>query len=108
MGVVMLDKSYSWVIYDQEKQNRNWVDMPHEEEIIGTPLYEHATDYITLLDNGDRVMVRKSDNFIFSNNYTNIMNDEERSVALERARLEKERIQSIQKMYRAYSPYLKR
>lgn len=104
----MSDNSHSWVVYDQEKQNRNWVDMPNSDEIIGTPLYEHATDYITLLDSGDRVMVRKSDNFIFSNNYTNIMNDEERAVALERARLEKEKTQSLRKMYKTFSPYSRR
>lgn len=98
----MTNKQVDWVVYDQEKQNRNWVSMPKDSEIIGTPLYEHATDYITMLDTGERVMVRKSDSFIFSNNYTNVMSDSERKEAINRARAERERISNIQKTYKFY------
>ncbi len=54
-----------WVVYEEEKKTRKWVDMP--KEYIGSPLYEHATDYITILETGERVMVRKKDGFIFEN-----------------------------------------
>lgn len=54
-----------WVVYEEEKQTRKWVDMP--KDYIGSPLYEHATDYITLLDTGERVMVRKKDGYVFPN-----------------------------------------
>lgn len=54
-----------WVVYEEEKKTREWVDMP--KEYIGSPLYEHATDYITILETGERVMVRKKDGFIYKN-----------------------------------------
>ena len=54
-----------WVVYEEEKKTRKWVDMP--KDYIGSPLYEHATDYITILETGERVMVRKKDGFIFEN-----------------------------------------
>lgn len=54
-----------WVVYEEEKQTRKWVKMP--KEWIGSPLYEHATDFITLLDTGERVMVRKKDGYVFPN-----------------------------------------
>lgn len=54
-----------WVVYEEEKKTRKWVDMP--KEYIGSPLYEHATDYITILETGERVMVRKKDGFIYKN-----------------------------------------
>ena len=54
-----------WVVYEEEKKTRKWVDMP--KEYIGSPLYEHATDYITVLETGERVMVRKKDGYVFPN-----------------------------------------
>lgn len=54
-----------WVVYEEEKKTRKWVDMP--KEYIGSPLYEHATDYITILETGERVMVRKKDGYVFPN-----------------------------------------
>lgn len=54
-----------WVVYEEEKKTRKWVDMP--KDYIGSPLYEHATDYITILETGERVMVRKKDGFIYKN-----------------------------------------
>lgn len=54
-----------WVVYEEEKKTRKWVDMP--KDYIGSPLYEHATDYITVLETGERVMVRKKDGFVFEN-----------------------------------------
>ena len=54
-----------WVVYEEEKQTRKWVGMP--KELFGIPLFEHATDYISILDNGEKVMVRKKDGFVFPN-----------------------------------------
>lgn len=54
-----------WVVYEEEKKTRKWVDMP--KDYVGSPLYEHATDYITILETGERVMVRKKDGFIYKN-----------------------------------------
>ena len=54
-----------WVVYEEEKKTREWVDMP--KDYIGSPLYEHATDYITVLETGERVMVRKKDGFVYKN-----------------------------------------
>lgn len=54
-----------WVVYEEEKKTRKWVDMP--KDYIGSPLYEHATDYITVLETGERVMVRKKDGYVFPN-----------------------------------------
>lgn len=54
-----------WVVYEEEKKTREWVDMP--KNYIGSPLYEHATDYITVLETGERVMVRKKDGFVYKN-----------------------------------------
>ena len=54
-----------WVVYEGEKKTRKWVDMP--KDYIGSPLYEHATDYITVLETGERVMVRKRDGFVYKN-----------------------------------------
>ena len=54
-----------WVVYEEEKQTRKWVQMP--KELFGIPLFEHATDYISILNNGEKVMVRKKDGFVFPN-----------------------------------------
>lgn len=54
-----------WVVYEEEKKTRKWVNMP--KDYIGSPLYEHATDYITVLETGERVMVRKKDGYVFPN-----------------------------------------
>ena len=60
-----------WVVYSEEKETLNkWVAMP--ENVIGRPLYEHWNYYIAILPSGERVMVRKRDNFVFENgNSTN-------------------------------------
>ena len=60
-----------WVVYSEEKQEiGKWVDMPYN--VIGKPLFEHWSYYIAILPSGERVMVRKRDNFVFENgNSTN-------------------------------------
>ena len=60
-----------WVVYSDEKQEiGKWVDMP--ATVIGKPLFEHWSYYIAILPNGERIMVRKRDNFVFENgNSTN-------------------------------------
>ena len=60
-----MSKSIDWVVYEEEKQTRKWVNMP--KEWLGNPLFEHATDYISILDSGEKVMVRKKDGFVFPN-----------------------------------------
>ena len=60
-----MEEKKSWVVFEEERTRREWVEMPFK--IIGTPLYEHATDYISELDDGSRVMIRKSDSFIYPN-----------------------------------------
>ena len=45
-----MSKSIDWVVYEEEKQTRKWVNMPKEG--LGIPLFEHATDYISILDSG--------------------------------------------------------
>lgn len=60
-----MEEKKSWVVFEEERTRRGWVEMPFK--IIGTPLYEHATDYISELDDGSRVMIRKSDSFIYPN-----------------------------------------
>lgn len=54
-----------WVVYEEEKKTRKWVDMP--KDYVGSPLYEHATDYITILETGEKVMVRKKDGYVYKN-----------------------------------------
>ena len=54
-----------WVVFEEEKSTRDWVEMP--KDIVGFPLFEHATDYITILESGERVMIRKEDGYIFPN-----------------------------------------
>ena len=60
-----MSMNVEWVVYEEEKQTRKWVKMP--KELFGIPLFEHATDYISILDNGEKVMVRKKDGFVFPN-----------------------------------------
>ena len=60
-----MSKSIDWVVYEEEKQTRKWVNMP--KEWLGIPLFEHATDYISILDSGEKVMVRKKDGYVFPN-----------------------------------------
>lgn len=55
----------TWQVYEEEKLTRDWVDIP--DDYIGTPIAEHAKDYITILDTGERVMVRKTDNYVLNN-----------------------------------------
>ena len=59
-----MEEKKGWVVFE-ERTRREWVEMPFK--IIGTPLYEHATDYISELSDGSRVMIRKSDSFIYPN-----------------------------------------
>lgn len=54
-----------WEVFEEEKFSRGWVSMP--KDYIGTPIYEHATDYVTLLPTGETVMIRKSDGYQFEN-----------------------------------------
>ena len=55
-----------WVVYNEEKETlKKWIDMP--ENIVGRPLFEHWNYYIAILPSGERVMVRKRDNFVFEN-----------------------------------------
>lgn len=71
-----MSNEVTWEVFEEEKARREWVDIMHP--LIGTPLFEHATDYITELEDGSRVMVRKRDNHIFKNNTENhIANKEE-------------------------------
>ena len=60
-----MSKRIDWVVYEEEKQTRKWVNMP--KEWLGIPLFEHATDYISILDSGEKVMVRKKDGYVFPN-----------------------------------------
>ena len=60
-----MSKSIDWVVYEEEKQTRKWVNMP--KEWLGIPLFEHATDYISILDSGEKVMVSKKDGYVFPN-----------------------------------------
>ena len=52
-----MSKEVAWKVFEEEKAKRKWVEIQHP--LIGTPLFEHATDYISELENGSRVMVRK-------------------------------------------------
>lgn len=60
-----MEEKKGWVVFEEERTRREWVEMPFK--IIGTPLYEHATDYISELSDGSRVIIRKSDSFIYPN-----------------------------------------
>lgn len=61
-----MSKEVTWKVFEEEKDSRGWVNIMHP--LIGTPLFEHATDYITELEDGSRVMVRKRDNHVYENN----------------------------------------
>lgn len=60
-----MSKEVTWKVFEEEKAKRKWVEIQHP--LIGTPLFEHATDYIAELENGSRVMVRKKDNHVYDN-----------------------------------------
>lgn len=70
-----MSKEVTWKVFEEERSRREWVEIRHP--LIGTPLFEHATDYITKLEDGSRVMVRKSDNHVFENNTENHVASEE-------------------------------
>ena len=64
-----MSKVVTWKVFEEEKIRRDWVNIMHP--LIGTPLFEHATDYIAELEDGRRVMVRKRDNYVYKNNTEN-------------------------------------
>lgn len=59
--------AYSGDVYWQviRDSGRKWHPMPAEP--LGKVRFEHNTDYITLLDNGEVTMIRKCDGYIFPN-----------------------------------------
>lgn len=70
-----MSKEVTWKVFESEKGRRGWVNIMHP--LVGTPLFEHATDYITELEDGSRVMVRKRDNHVYENNTENRVASEE-------------------------------
>lgn len=70
-----MSKEVTWKVFEEEKGRRDWVNITHP--LVGTPLFEHATDYITELEDGSRVMVRKRDNHVYRNNTENHVASEE-------------------------------
>lgn len=70
-----MSKEVTWKVFEEEKAKRKWVEIQHP--LIGTPLFEHATDYISELENGSRVMVRKKDNYVYRNGSDGSIADEE-------------------------------
>lgn len=70
-----MSKEVTWKVFEEEKGRRDWVNIMHP--FVGTPLFEHATDYITELEDGSRVMVRKRDNHVYRNNTENHVASEE-------------------------------
>lgn len=70
-----MSKEVTWKVFEEEKGRRDWVNIVHP--LSGTPLFEHATDYITELEDGSRVMVRKRDNHVYRNNTENHVASEE-------------------------------
>lgn len=88
-----MSKEVTWKVFEEEKAKRKWVEIQHP--LIGTPLYEHATDYIAELENGSRVMVRKKDNFVYDNGSGNVANDKQiselRKKAAEKSEINRKR-----------------
>lgn len=72
-----MSKEVTWKVFEEEKAKRKWVEIQYP--LIGTPLFEHATDYISELENGSRVMVRKKDNYVYDNGSGNVANDKQLS-----------------------------
>lgn len=82
-----MSKEVTWKVFEEEKEKRKWVEIQHP--LIGTPLFEHATDYISELENGSRVMVRKKDNFVYRNGSDDSIADEETVKELRKRAAEK-------------------
>lgn len=70
-----MSKEVTWKVFEEEKARRKWVEIQHP--LIGTPLFEHATDYISELEDGSRVMVRKKDNYVYDNGSGSVANDKQ-------------------------------
>ena len=85
-----MSKEVTWKVFDEEKAKRKWVEIQHP--LIGTPLFEHATDYISELENGSRVMVRKKDNFVYRNGSDGSIVDDEKVKELRKGAAEKSEI----------------
>ena len=88
-----MSKEVTWKVFEEEKAKRKWVEIQYP--LIGTPLFEHATDYISELENGSRVMVRKKDNFVYDNGSGNVANDKQiselRKKAAEKSEINRKR-----------------
>lgn len=88
-----MSKEVAWKVFEEEKAKRKWVEIQHP--LIGTPLFEHATDYISELENGSRVMVRKKDNYVYDNGSGNVANDKQiselRKKAAEKSEINRKR-----------------
>jgi len=88
-----MSKEATWKVFEEEKAKRKWVEIQHP--LIGTPLFEHATDYISELENGSRVMVRKKDNYVYDNGSGNVANDKQiselRKKAAEKSEINRKR-----------------
>lgn len=88
-----MSKEVTWKVFEEEKAKRKWVEIQHP--LIGTPLFEHATDYISELENGSRVMVRKKDNYVYDNGSGNVANDKQiselRKKAAEKSEINRKR-----------------
>ena len=88
-----MSKEVTWKVFEEEKAKRKWVEI--QLPPIGTPLFEHATDYISELENGSRVMVRKKDNYVYDNGSGNLANDkrisELRKKAAEKSEINRKR-----------------
>lgn len=85
-----MSKEATWKVFEEEKAKRKWVEIQHP--LIGTPLFEHATDYISELENGSRVMVRKKDNFVYRNGSDGFIADDEKVKELRKGAAEKSEI----------------
>lgn len=88
-----MSKEATWKVFEEEKAKRKWVEIQYP--LIGTPLFEHATDYISELENGSRVMVRKKDNYVYDNGSGNVANDKQiselRKKAAEKSEINRKR-----------------
>lgn len=88
-----MSKEVTWKVFEEEKAKRKWVEIQYP--LIGTPLFEHATDYISELENGSRVMVRKKDNYVYDNGSGNVANDKQiselRKKAAEKSEINRKR-----------------
>ena len=85
-----MSKEVTWKVFEEEKAKRKWVEIQHP--LIGTPLFEHATDYISELENGSRVMVRKKDNYVYRNGSDGSIADDEKVKELRKGAAEKSEI----------------